>query len=196
MPDSLILFVRNPIEGQVKTRIARVIGPERATAIYRKLLEHTRTIIDQLDPADVQPVVYYADFVNQDDLWNGYTKRPQAEGDLGERMRQAFAEQFAAGARRVLIIGSDCLELKPRHLREAFMELADKDVVFGPATDGGYYLLGMSRLIDTVFTTKPWSQPTLLRQTLAELDALPVSYGLLETLSDVDEWTDAQRYGL
>ncbi|WP_266368404.1 TIGR04282 family arsenosugar biosynthesis glycosyltransferase [Tellurirhabdus rosea] len=196
---SLLIFVRNPIEGQVKTRLARRIGPEKATDIYRHLLTHTQQVVAALTlplPTELRRTVCYADFVNENDLWNGFDKKLQADGDLGTRMQQAFREEFEAGAERVLIIGSDCLDLKVRHVQEAFMELADNEVVFGPATDGGYYLMGMSRFIPGIFENKPWSQPTLLRQTLAELDTQKVQYGLLETLSDVDEWADAKRYRL
>jgi len=196
---SLLIFVRNPVEGQVKTRIARTLGPARATEIYRHLLQYTRQVAGALTlppPTDLRRVVCYADFVNPDDLWNGFDKKAQATGDLGARMKQAFADEFAAGAERVIVIGSDCLDLKVRHLQEAFMELADNEVVFGPARDGGYYLLGMRRFIPSIFEQKPWSQPTLLRQTQAELDAQKIQYGLLETLTDVDEAKDVKRHNL
>lgn len=199
MIQTLIIFVRNPIEGQVKTRIARVVGDARATEIYQYLLMHTRQVSGELhSPAgsELRRVVYYADYVNDRDLWNGYEKFRQAEGDLGERMRRAFEEQLARGADRCVIIGSDCLDLTESHLREAFRLLDTHDCVFGPATDGGYYLLGLKQVIPSIFENKPWSQPTLLEETLAELDSQGISYTLLETLSDVDEWEDAERYGL
>ncbi len=201
MPDyHLLIFVKNPVPGTVKTRIARTVGNERATEVYRHLLAHTQQITQTLPPDGPawggpawKRVVYYSDFINPTDIWNGYEKRQQTGADLGERMLNAFADEFAAGASRVVIIGSDCLAIQPDHLRQAFQALDTHDVVIGPATDGGYYLLGMNQLHSFLFQKKPWSQPELLDQTLADLTQHSLTYTLLEPLTDIDEWDDYVR---
>ena len=187
---ALIIFVKNPIEGNVKTRIAKTVGHARATEIYRELLEYTRSVGEHLPVEDYTKTVYYGDFINEDDLWNDWAKALQPEGDLGTRMKQAFREQFADGAESVVIIGSDCLELQSHHLEEAFQALQTSDVVIGPSTDGGYYLLGMSRLHETLFDEMPWSQPTLMEKTTAALQSQKLSCRLLPPLTDIDEWAD------
>ncbi len=188
----LLIFVKNPVPGTVKTRIARTVGNDRAIEVYRHLLAYTQQITRDLN---WKRVVYYGDFINTTDGWNGYEKKAQIGTDLGERMLNAFAEQFTTGATRVVIIGSDCLAIRPEHLRQAFRALDTTDVVIGPATDGGYYLLGMNQLHPFLFQNKPWSQPELLVQTLHELNQSDLTCTLLEELTDVDEWDDYVRQG-
>ncbi|WP_077923658.1 TIGR04282 family arsenosugar biosynthesis glycosyltransferase [Spirosoma sp. 209] len=186
----LIIFVKNPIPGTVKTRIARTVGNERAVQVYRHLLQHTQQITRLLP---WPRVVYYGDFINSNDGWNGYQKRLQAGNDLGERMLAAFREQFAEGARQVVIIGSDCLAITADHLRQAFSALDEADVVIGPATDGGYYLLGMNALHPFLFENMPWSQPELRQLTELALQQNNLTFERLEELTDIDEWSDYER---
>ncbi|RYC67433.1 TIGR04282 family arsenosugar biosynthesis glycosyltransferase [Spirosoma sordidisoli] len=186
----LIIFVKNPIPGTVKTRIARTVGNERAVQVYRHLLQHTQQITRLLP---WPRVVYYGDFINSNDGWNGYQKRLQAGNDLGERMLAAFREQFAEGARQVVIIGSDCLAITADHLRQAFSALDEADVVIGPATDGGYYLLGMNALHSFLFEKMPWSQPELRQLTELALQQNNLTFERLEELTDIDEWSDYER---
>lgn len=187
---ALIIFVKNPIEGNVKTRIAKTTGYAKATEIYHELLAYTRSVTENLPAEGYAKTVYYGDFINQNDLWNGWAKALQPEGDLGTRMKQAFREQFENGAENVVIIGSDCLELQPQHLVEAFQALQTNDVVIGPSTDGGYYLLGMTSLYEVIFDNMPWSQPTLMEKTTAALHSRKLTYHLLPPLTDIDEWAD------
>lgn len=191
MLPALIIFVKNPIEGEVKTRIAKTVGHAKAVEIYHELLQYTHEVVETLPVADYAKTVYYGDFINDNDLWNGWQKAIQPQdGDLGDRMKQAFREQFALGADRVVIIGSDCLDLKPHHLQQAFQQLQEHDVVLGPSTDGGYYLLGMSLLHEGIFDGMPWSQPELMEETKTVLTQNNISYALLEPLTDIDEWED------
>lgn len=186
----VIIFVKNPIPGTVKTRIARTVGNERAVQVYRHLLQHTQQITRFLP---WPRIVYYGDFVNPNDGWNGYEKRQQVGTDLGERMLAAFREQFAAGAGRAVIIGSDCLAITDNHIRQAFEALDRVDVVIGPATDGGYYLLGMKKLHPFLFEDMPWSQPQLRQRTQKALTQNNLTFEQLEELSDIDEWEDYER---
>lgn len=187
---ALIIFVKNPIEGNVKTRIAKTVGHTKATEIYRELLDYTRSVTETLPVGGYTKTVYYGDFINENDLWNGWFKALQPDGDLGTRMKQAFREQFEKGSERVVIIGSDCLELRSQHLEEAFQSLQTNDVVIGPSTDGGYYLLGMSRLHEVLFDEMPWSQPILMEKTTAALQSKKLTCHLLPPLTDIDEWDD------
>ncbi len=186
----LIIFVKNPIPGTVKTRIARAVGDDRATEVYRHLLQYTQQITSN---GPWEKIVYYGDFVNSDDGWNGYGKCQQTGHDLGERMANAFREQFAAGAEKAVIIGSDCLAITEDHLHRAFQALDRADVVLGPATDGGYYLLGMSQLHLALFDGMPWSQPELRQRTEQVITQRGISFERLDELTDIDEWSDYEQ---
>lgn len=186
----LIIFVKNPIPGTVKTRIARTVGDEKAVQVYQELLAYTQHITQGLP---YHRVVYYGDFINSDDDWNGYDKRLQTQGDLGQRMLSAFEEQFQVGASKVVIIGSDCLEITSDHIQLAFEALDQADVVMGPATDGGYYLLGMKKLHSFLFENMPWSQPELRQLTELAILQNGLTVELLEELTDIDEWADYER---
>lgn len=188
--NTLIIFVKNPIPGTVKTRIAQTVGNERAAEVYRHLLQYTQAITRQLTS---HRVVYYGDFVNPDDGWNGYDKQLQSGQNLGERMLAAFSEQFEQGANRVVIIGSDCLAITADHIERAFGALDEADVVIGPATDGGYYLLGMKQLHSFLFLNMPWSQPELRQLTELAILQNGLTVERLEELTDIDEWTDYEN---
>ncbi len=191
MPENtLIIFVKNPLPGTVKTRIAQTVGLERAARVYAHLLDYTQGITHQLT---CHRVVYYGDFINPNDGWNGYAKELQSGGDLGKRMLTAFGEQFERGGHRVVIIGSDCLTITPDHIDRAFMALNDADVVIGPATDGGYYLLGMKELHPFLFENMPWSQPELRQLTERAIQKNGLTTQLLDPLTDIDEWADYEN---
>ncbi|WP_018620013.1 TIGR04282 family arsenosugar biosynthesis glycosyltransferase [Spirosoma luteum] len=189
--EHLIIFVKNPIPGQVKTRIARTVGDAKAVDVYTHLLRYTQQLIQSFLG---QRVVYYGDFINPDDGWNACDKQLQTNGDLGERMANAFQEQFAAGAEKVVIIGSDCLAITPAHLTQAFAALNTADIVIGPATDGGYYLLGMKQVHPFLFQGMPWSQPELRQLTELAILQHGFTFAPLETLTDIDEWSDYEPY--
>ena len=191
---SLIIFVKNPIAGQVKTRVAASVGHAKAVEVYQYLLAYTQRITQSLHP-NVRLNVYYGDFINETDPWEGgfYQKFLQKGNDLGQRMKNAFEEQFALGATKVVIVGSDCLEISALHIQDAFEALNGSSVVIGPAQDGGYYLIGMDERLDFVFENKPWSEPDLFRQTVAELETKKISYQCLEILSDIDTWEDFKQ---
>ena len=189
MRTGLIIFIKNPLIGKVKTRLAKTLGDEKALAIYQQLLLHTVQITKNID---CDKFVFYSDFVDQNDIWNTnrYFKKLQSSGNLGVRMSGAFMELFKAGYDKLIIIGSDCLELNEFGIRNAFEVLNDKDVVIGPSTDGGYYLLGMKAFLPTLFINKDWSIPTVLNDTLNDLNELNKTVSKLITLNDIDEEKD------
>jgi uncharacterized protein len=189
----LMLFVRNPELGKVKTRLAASVGPETALDIYLHLLRHTRDITQHL-PCD--KVVYYSDKIEQDDLWPNaqYRKKlQQANGDLGNKMEMAFEVAFAEGYTSVVIIGSDCPQLSSEIINQAFEELKTHEVVIGPALDGGYYLLGMKHLHPEFFHNKRWSTEHVFPDTLHDIERLHLSHTLLPYLSDIDRLEDLQE---
>lgn len=192
---ALVIFVRNPISGQVKTRLAKDIGDERALAIYLQLLQHTLEITRGLS---FRKFIYYADEVSDYDLWSvpGYTKRKQNGNDLGERMLNSFKELFDQGFTRIIIIGSDCLQLKTENLEEAVALLESNNAVIGPANDGGYYLLGLTKFYPDLFTNKPWSTDKVFAKTIDDFINHGISYALLDELSDIDDVTDLEENGI
>jgi rSAM/selenodomain-associated transferase 1 len=113
-----------------------------------------------------------------------------AAGALGARMAHAFGEAFGAGAGRVAVIGTDCPGLSAALLRQAFALLASHDLVVGPATDGGYYLLGMNELQSDLFENKQWSTASVLPDTLADAARLGLRVAQLPALADVDSAAD------
>lgn len=184
MKEAQIIFVRQPQLGKVKTRIAAAVGNNAALAIYKKLLQHTYEITSPLSCAKF---VFYADAINNNDLWNdGYQKLLQANGDLGMRMKAAFKYLFEKGYNRICIVGSDCYELTPAIITNAFYLLKTHDVVIGPAKDGGYYLLGMKDGVKEIFDGVEWSTESVLQQTLLNIQEYKHTFTLLQQLNDID----------
>jgi hypothetical protein len=192
---ALIIFVRPPELGKVKTRLAKTIGDVRALAIYKLLLNHTQQITQ---PLNFQKFIYYVDHVVDYDLWNhpGYTKRKQSGNDLGEKMQHAFNELFEQGFKKVLIIGSDCYQLQTPIIEEAVNLLNTNGAVLGPTHDGGYFLLGMNEFHAQLFENKTWSTDQVLNETVSDLKSSNISYSLLNTLCDVDEEADLALSGI
>ena len=186
--EALIIFVRKPEAGKVKTRLAAAIGAEAALTIYQKLLEHTHSTSLALD---CDKYVFYADAVEEKDRWqNDFHKQQQAQTDLGGRMKAAFTQIFQKGYSRVCIIGSDCFELTSAIITDAFLLLHRHEVVIGPARDGGYYLLGMRSKTKDLFDGVEWSTGKVLAQTIEKLLQNDYSYALLPLLTDVDTIND------
>ncbi len=189
MKEALIIFVKNPIIGKVKTRLAAKVGDEKALQIYLELLAHTRSIVNSV-AAD--KFIFYSDAHDNNDLWPNtiYNKKNQLGNNLGERMHNAFNELFAAGYQKVFIIGSDCLELNAAIINQGSKELETSDVVIGPARDGGYYFLGMKKIHTALFENIDWSTEKVLTQTIAVCDNKQFPYTLLPVLNDIDEEAD------
>jgi rSAM/selenodomain-associated transferase 1 len=191
----LIVFVRNPEMGKVKTRLAKVVGDESALQVYNLLLKHTHQITA---PLNFRKFIYYTDGIPEHDRWSdpGYTRRQQFGNDLGQRMAHAFKELFEQGFKRVLIIGSDCYQLQTSTIEEAIDLLNNHDVVIGPTYDGGYYLLGMNSFTPELFLGKPWSTDQVCKKTIEDLNRLDLSFYLMNYLHDVDEAADLEVNGI
>ena len=173
----------------MKTRLAATVGEEKALLIYQKLLDYTRRVVLQVD-ADRQ--LWYSRFTAKNDGWdeNQFMKEVQQGESLGQRMKYAFEQVFNDGCPKAVIIGSDCGELEPRHIEQAYESLQKNDVVIGPSEDGGYYLLGMSRFLPVLFENKLWSTDSVFQQTLDDCKNHSLSCHILEELNDVDTEED------
>lgn len=183
----LIIFTRNPELGKCKTRLASVIGDQAALDIYNFLLDHTRSITTDMK---CTRHLYYSNTVPETDAWDPqlYEKRTQQGEDLGVRMYNAFKDGFHQGYEKVVIIGSDIFDLNPEDLENAFISLNTHDYVFGPAQDGGYYLLGMKSLTKKLFQNKSWGTDTVLKDSLKDITNEPVA--LLPVRNDIDVYDD------
>jgi len=187
---ALIIFTRNPELGKVKTRLAKSVGDESALKIYKFLLKHTIEITENLN---VDKFVYYSENIHRDDIWNPdiFRKKLQTGNDLGEKMKNAFSEIFEMGYEKVIIIGSDMFDLDQKDLANAFEALQTSPFIIGPATDGGYYLLGLKELKPEIFQNKNWGTSTVLQATLEDLKN--EKYVLLEERNDVDYYADIKN---
>lgn len=183
-------MTRFPEPGKTKTRLIPALGPDRTACLHRCLIEHTLDVVSHWardHDCDVEVRYFGGDeelFRNQFGTQFDYS--PQAEGSLGDRMNAAVAVAFTGGAKRVVVIGTDCPMLDETHLTNAFQQLQDRDVVIGPATDGGYYLIGMQQHFPLLFENIAWGTETVFQQTLRAIADLNAQASQLAPLSDVD----------
>jgi hypothetical protein len=194
----LILFTRYPEPGRTKTRLIPALGAEGAASLQRRMSE---AIVSQMAQFAAQypvsPEIRYADGTQQAvEAWlaSDIPCLAQGEGDLGDRLRRAFAQAFAQGAGKVVVIGADCPGLTPALFARAFAALDTQDLVLGPAKDGGYYLVGLNRPAPSLFSEIPWGTGEVLTATLKQAQALNLSTHLLESLADVDRPEDLFNY--
>ena len=193
-----IVFTRYPEPGKAKTRLIPVLGAEGAAVIHRQLTEYAIAQVKQLQSS--YPLSVEVHFTGgdrqlmQDWLGDGIIYREQSEGDLGLRMASAFQRTFTDGMDYVIIIGSDCPALNSQIIAEAFQALSQHDLVLGPATDGGYYLIGLRRLIPEIFTGISWSTSEVLQQTVKIAENLNLAVAYLPILSDVDRPEDLNNF--
>ena len=191
----LLVFVKAPIPGHVKTRLAQEIGPEAAAAVYRASVEMTLSRLRPLrehatlciDPPEAIPDV-------QRWVGPGWRTVPQDGRDLGQRLAQATARAFSDGARYVVVVGTDSPWVRAEDVDAAFDALASVEVVLGPTDDGGYYLIGLSKPLPALFEGIAWSSPTVYDQTTSRVAQLGVKVATLRRGYDLDHLADVQRF--
>lgn len=192
--EKLIVFARYPEPGKAKTRLVPALGPRGAAELYRRLAEHTvhQGRILARDRALTLVLCHQGGDKERFQTWLGpdLPLRPQVEGDLGRRLTQAFHDAFVEGASRVVTTGSDCPDLSAHHLAAAFESLRHHDLVLGPARDGGYYLIGLSRPAKRLFAGIPWSSARVLEETRRRAEELNLTAFELEVLNDIDRPED------
>jgi len=208
--ERLIIFTRYPETGSTKTRLIPLLGAEGAANLQRKMTEHTLSRMKGLTASNDFTIEIRHDGGNEDVMkqWLGseFEYASQGDGDLGCRMKCAFDDAFKAGAAAVVIIGTDIPDLTPVDIQKAFVALKQKQLVLGPAKDGGYYLIGLQKnefspAVDDLFTGITWGEHDVLRKTLQIALGLGFSYSLLKEMDDVDRpedmfiWERAQIFG-
>jgi len=191
----VLVFLKHPTPGRVKTRLAAAVGPERAAEIYREMVGTVLAAVRPLrDRADVigyfdgAAAEAFADWQPLADDW-----LPQPAGGLGERLEAGFALAHARGG-PVLAVGTDAPEIDATLLGEAIDVLRMNDAVFGPAHDGGYYLVGTARRLPGFFDGVRWSSEHTLADHLERCRSAGWSVGLLPPLHDIDTADDWLAY--
>ena len=192
----LIIFTRYPKPGTTKTRLIGALGANGAAELHRQMAERVVDVARELKASI--GIAIEIRFVGGDDsqmrqwLGNDIEYARQIGLDLGERMDNAFKAGFHQGCDRIVVVGSDCPELTADILNEAFQALDHHPVVLGPASDGGYYLVGLKQRLSNIFQDIPWGTENVLEETRKVLSSLEVSCALLKRLSDVDTPEDLQ----
>jgi uncharacterized protein len=186
----LIILTRLPREGKTKTRLIPALGAAGAAQFHDRLAKHTfakSSEFCKIFPKTHLVTRLEGGSVEQGQAWLGRCDfKAQGTGDLGERIKLAFREAFDAGAKRVVVIGTDCPDISYHILESAFLALEENEIVYGPARDGGYYLVGLTKLHHSLFEKIEWGGANVLDQSLAAAHRLKIQPTLLEVLSDVD----------
>ncbi len=188
MTTRVVVFGREPLPGRVKSRLAATIGGDRAAAAYAVLLDAT---LQAARATAFETVLSLAEAPSA--AWARSLKvswELQSGADLGSRMAAAFSAHFGGGAGRVVLVGSDCPGLRPRHITVAAEQLAEAPVVLGPSADGGYWMVAQRAPGVDLFSEIAWSAPSTLAATRRRLRKLGVQWSEVETLADIDTEAD------
>lgn len=191
--NTLIIFLKYPEAGKVKTRLAKDIGAEKAARIYSNM---AKQIVDKVsNSGNYNTVIYYDPPEKKNEIakWlegKGFHFSQQTGDTLGRRISSAFSEVFDQGAERAVIIGTDCIDITPDIINQTLDLLNLNDLILGPADDGGYYLLGLKKYIPGIFEKIDWSTERVLNQTIENIKQLGLEYDLLTSLRDIDDVYD------
>ena len=184
----IILFTKYPDPGRVKTRLIPTLGAQDAALLHREMAEHTLKTIKNLTQSEEFnfEVRYSGCEVEQMRKWMGsdLQYRNQGEGGLGNRMAKAFDDAFNQGMDNIIVIGTDCPEISPRILKDGLRLLNNYDIVLGPAIDGGYYLIGLAKMVDGLFMDIPWGTDRVFELTQKVAKELKLKSALLKKLND------------
>ena len=192
----VLIFMKIPASGLVKTRLACAIGAESALELYVKMVRHTMEMVEKSGfqanifyKGDGNPAEHFSAFVPS------FPAMPQIGTDLGERMANGFRHVFEKGADSAILIGCDIPQLTVEILENANRHLKSNDIVFGPAEDGGYYLIGFNRetFVPEVFRDIPWGTGTVLTDTLFRTKSLGLNARMVAPLIDIDTGADLDR---
>jgi len=199
--DKLIIFTRYPEPGKTKTRLIPVLGEKGAALLHRKLTLRTVSIARHIlknHPITIE-VCFEGSDIKTMQNWLGsdlhYTM--QRPGDIGERMKNAFAAAFEEGAERVAIIGTDCPEISAKDVDTSFLLLNSKDIVLGPSFDGGFYLIGLTgksfhTAFPALFEGVQWSTSDVVPKLKKSIDKFGLSYDVVSTIHDIDHPKDLE----
>ncbi len=193
----LIIFVKAPRPGFVKTRLAESIGNVAACEAYRMLAESLFQNLDKIEGNELEIKFTPDDSPDEVRPWlrDGWTSSPQGAGNLGDRLRRAIEEAFTDGCERVAVIGSDCPDVTAQDVASAWRDLDRNDIILGPASDGGYWLIALKRPNAKLFQNIAWSTDRVLTQTIAAGTDAGLKIKCLRMLTDIDtfdEWREWQ----
>ena len=198
LPQRIILFTRYPRPGQAKTRLIPALGAEGAAMLQRFMTQRAAAVLRRAARGrGIGLEVRHTGATEQEmRAWLGeaFAYRPQGGGDLGGRMNRVLGGALAEGCPQAVLVGSDLPDLRPEMLTRALDALESRDLVLGPAKDGGYYLVGLSRPAPDLFAGVDWGTDSVLDVTLARAGQAGLSYALLEELGDVDRPGDLPRW--
>ncbi len=192
MSPTVLIFLKAPIPGKAKTRLAAGVGDDAAIEIYGKLVRRQMAAI----PDDWSVEVHFAPAGEQELVQNWVGEEAnrkffaQMKTGLGQRLVHAGKGAFARGAEAVVFVGGDCVELTTDVFREAQRQLSTRSAVLGPTEDGGYYLLGLSEMTEAVFAGIDWGTESVSRQTRERLQTAGLDWSELPVLRDVDTAED------
>ncbi|HKB37442.1 MAG TPA: TIGR04282 family arsenosugar biosynthesis glycosyltransferase [Gemmataceae bacterium] len=187
------IFAKWPAPGQVKTRLAAVASDGWDARVATAFLADTLDRLAQIDARRLLAFAPTEEEVSFAELARGrYELIPQGPGDLGERLARFVAASLGEGAAAVVVVGTDSPTLPPAFVEQAFEELRHADIVLGPATDGGYYLVGCRRFHPSLFSAIDWSGTSVLRQTVERLTDPAWRLAVLPPWYDIDDFQDWQ----
>lgn len=194
----LIVFAKAPILGSVKTRMQPDLAIEDSLNLHGLLVRLWIERLRDWDLGSVHKSIFFSPFGGEQlgvlDLPPGIDVQTQRGRDLGERLSQALRQKWNEGFRRVVFIGTDSPLLDFRDLQTAFLELNRNPVVIGPATDGGYYLIGFSRHLPDLFSGISWGTPLVFGETVQQLERRSIRWHRLREILDLDTYEDLVRF--
>jgi uncharacterized protein len=190
LQNALIILVKNPVLGKVKTRLAKTVGDVNALKIYQHLLRNTQEVTAELN--NIDKFIFYDEYIPANDIWNDgeYERELQKGNNLSEKFINVFNDTFQKGYEKVIVLMPDCPNIKDVLIKKAFNEFNNNDIVVGPTTDGGFYLIGLKKLHLSLFVNKEYSTPTVTEELKTEAKNLNLSLAELPTFTDVDTEED------
>jgi rSAM/selenodomain-associated transferase 1 len=198
---ALLIFIKNPELGKVKTRLATTIGDDKALEVFKKLLVniHDKSLNVQADK-----LLFYSSFIDENDIWENdifHKKLQNQSPNLGQRMLSAFEKAKENGYSKALIVGSDIFEVSTEILNQGFGYLENAETVLGPSHDGGYYAIGFNfkkihspKFLQDVFLNKTWSHQNVAQEALEIIKSYSYTCNFLPILSDIDTEEDLKNF--
>ncbi|MEE8329313.1 MAG: TIGR04282 family arsenosugar biosynthesis glycosyltransferase [Thermodesulfovibrionia bacterium] len=197
MKKALIVFAKTPVKGRIKTRLQPHLTPEKILNLYKSFITETMSRCLRLKDAEI----FLGSYPTKDnDFMKELTKKHNIKSfnqrgkNLGERFVNAFKDRFKQGYGKVVIIGSDSPLIPVENIKKAFLKLTKNEFVLGPSCDGGYYLVGASKVIPEVFYNIPWDTGRVLNRTLGKLNSLDIRFSLLPFWYDIDTIEDLRFF--
>ena len=194
---TILVFLRAPEKGRVKTRLARDIGEEKALALYREFVGFTLTAVKS-SGMDSRICFYPENKIGLLTDWLGkdHYYMPQTGDDLGQRMENALSRVFDQGAEKAVLVGTDIPDIRASHFVTAFDLLSHRDVVLGPSLDGGYWLIGFRKegFYPGLFHQMSWGTDCVFKTTRDKCRSAGLSLGLLPALQDIDTLADLHGF--